>query len=71
MYQRKALFDINGREGPWSWGELMPHVCRGILECEAGWMSGWRSTLIEAKGRGIGGKGWGFCEGVTGKKEFI
>ena len=28
-------------------------------------VSGWRGTLIEAKERGKGGVGWGFCGGET------
>jgi hypothetical protein len=34
-----------------------------------GWVGGWRSTLIEAKERGIAG--WGACRGVTGKWDII
>jgi hypothetical protein len=35
-------------------------------------VNGWRSTLIESKGRG-GGKemGWRVCGGVTGKGDII
>ena len=30
MWQRMALLDINGRGGPWSYGDSMPQ-CRGML----------------------------------------
>jgi hypothetical protein len=36
------------------------------------WESGWRSTIIEAKGRGKRGDGMGICGGVTtGKGDII
>jgi hypothetical protein len=38
----------------------------GVVGCKR--VGGWRSTLMEAKGReGRVGVGWVACEGVTGK----
>jgi len=34
-------------------------------------MSGWRLTLLEAKGRGRGEMGRGICGGVTGKGDHL
>lgn len=35
------------------------------------WVSGWRSTLVEANGREDGWKRRGVCGGVSGKKDII
>jgi hypothetical protein len=46
---------------------------KGMLESpvKQDCVSGWRSTLIEAKGGGEWGMGWGVCGGVTGKGDII
>jgi hypothetical protein len=67
-----ALFDINGRRGPWSCGGLILQ-CRRMLKQwgrMGGWVGGWESTLTEAKGRGQVDVGWEIY-GVTKKGDII
>ena len=70
-----ALSDINGKEGPLSCGGFMPQYMQ-MLECWGGrgWLGGWVSTLIEAKGREkreVVGLMVGTCGGITGKWDII
>jgi hypothetical protein len=60
-----ALSDISGRGDPWSCEVLIPQD-----RVRQEWVSGWRSTLIEAKKRKRVGLGKD-CRKVTRKKYII
>jgi hypothetical protein len=63
-----AFSGINQRGGPWRFDAPAQGDAR-VVRIE--WVSGWRSTLIETKGRGEREDGMGDCGGVTEKGDMF
>ena len=61
--------DSNGKSS--SWGGLTPQRRgdAGVMVWES--VGGWGSILIQLKGSGRAGVGWGVGGGVTGKRNII
>jgi hypothetical protein len=67
--QRMALLDINGKGGHWSCGGSMSQCREDARMVRWKWVSGWKSTLIEAK-RSRGDGEWdGMWDSRRGNRE--